>query len=78
MYKSRMSSFTSTNVKLRKLLRYDPHLTVRPFQVPTSPTVRPEIHLSLVSNESSCSLLSSDVLGYEICVVGIVRDMLGS
>ena len=45
-----------------------------PFKVPISPTKKPETPSSLVSNESSSSLLSRDVPGYEI-LTQIVRDM---
>ena len=36
------------------------------FKEPISSTIKPEIPSSLVSNESSCSLLSDDVPEYEI------------
>ena len=40
---------------------------IRPlFKVSISATIKPETPSRLVSNESSCSLLSSDVPGYEI------------
>ena len=45
-----------------------------PFKVPISPTKKPETPSSLASNESSSSLLSRDVPGYEI-LTQTVRDM---
>ena len=42
------------------------NINLSPFLEPISSTIRPEIPSSLVSNESSGSLLSEDVPGYEI------------
>ena len=44
------------------------------FEEPIFPTIKPEHSSSLVSNESSGSLLSEDVPGYKIWTK-IVRDM---